>query len=406
MKKNNFLQFVCAEIGDYIPANVKDNSAQLIYLDPPFFKQDIMKMYSKESESTHSFSDKWESLEVYLEFIKDILTKCKSKLADCGLIFLHCDTSASHHLRLLMDNVFGEKYFVNEIIWSYKRWSNSALRLLESHQNIFVYSKTKKYKFNRILTDYSPTTNIDQILQARMRDENGIVKYKKDENNQLVAINEKKGVPLRDVWEIPFLNPKAKERIGYPTQKPIELMDRIVKTSCDEGDFILDPFCGSGSMGIAAYINNCKYLGIDKNKNAIKICNRRKIDYHISKSAVKDGNYNNFHNLDNEIKKFISSINALPVERNRGLDGIYSSTEGLIGIRFQRNNESVSEVIALMKKAAKEKPITKKLIIKTHDSDLFEIIPDDVFILESLEYKLSKIIKPIDNNLVDRRYGT
>jgi site-specific DNA-methyltransferase (adenine-specific) len=255
------------------------------------------------------------------------------------------------------------------------------------------------------MTDYSPTTNIDQILQARIRDENGVVKYKKNANNQIIAIKEKKGVPLRDVWEIPFLNPKAKERTGYPTQKPIELMDRIINISCDEGDFILDPFCGSGSMGIAASINNCSYLGIDKNEEAIKLCNKRKNDYHISQSAVKNGDYKNFYNLDNFIKYYILSIQALPVERNRGLDGIYSSAEGLIGIRFQRNNESVSEVISLMEKAAEEKPIVKKVIIKTHDSDLFEVIPDDIFILESLDYKLTKIAQSGENKLVSRRYS-
>jgi site-specific DNA-methyltransferase (adenine-specific) len=192
MKENSSLQFICAKAEEYIPKHIDDNYAQLIYLDPPFFKQDILKMYSKNENSIFSFSDKWESLEIYLNFIKDILKKCKVKLSEHGLIFLHCDTSASHHLRLLMDSVFGEDNFLNEIIWSYKRWSNSALRLLESHQNIFVYSKTEKYSFTRVMTDYSPTTNIDQILQARVRDENGVVRYKKDENNKIIPIKEKK----------------------------------------------------------------------------------------------------------------------------------------------------------------------------------------------------------------------
>ena len=405
MNVNSSLQFVCAEAEKYIPLHFEDDSVQLIYLDPPFFKQNILKMYSKDIENIYSFSDKWESLDIYLNFIKDILIKCKQKLSKQGLIYLHCDTSASHHLRLLMDIVFGEENFVNEIIWSYKRWSNSALRLLESHQNIFVYSKTKNYKFNRIMTNYSPTTNIDQILQVRERNGNGVVTYKKDESNKIISVNEKKGVPLRDVWEIPFLNPKAKERTGYPTQKPIELMDRIIKISCEEGDLILDPFCGSGSMGIASYINKCRYIGIDKNKEAIKLCNKRKMDYHISQSAIKDGDYANFNNLDNEIKKIISSIDALPIERNKGLDGIYSSVDGLVGIRFQRNNESISEVISLMKKAINGKPIVKKIIIKTQDSDLFEFIPDDVFVIESLDYKLSKIIKPNANNFSEKRYS-
>jgi site-specific DNA-methyltransferase (adenine-specific) len=137
----------------------------------------------------------------------------------------------------------------------------------------------------------------------------------------------------------------------------------------------------------------------------IRICNKRKRNYYISQSAVKDGNYYDFLNLESEIKNFISSINAIPVERNKGLDGIFSSAEGLVGIRFQRNNESVSEVITLMNKAAKEKSLIKKLIIKTHDSDPIEIVPNDIFVLESLAYNLNKIIKPIDNKSVNRRYG-
>jgi site-specific DNA-methyltransferase (adenine-specific) len=398
MKANDAIRFICDTSEKYIPPHIQDDSAQLIYLDPPFFKQHELKQYCEESKTIYRFNDKWESLEVYLDFIKDILIKCKAKLSPHGLIFLHCDTSASHYLRVLMDNVFDKKLFLNEIIWAYKRWSNSAFRLLESHQNILVYSKSKNYKFNRIMTEYSPTTNVDQILQSRMRDENGIVKYKKDENDNIVAANEKQGVSLRDVWDIPFLNPKAKERTGYPTQKPIELMDRIIKISCEEGDFILDPFCGSGSMGIAAYINNCKYLGIDKNIAAIELCNKRKKDYYISKSAVKDGRYQQFYNLDNEIKNFIISIEAVPVERNKGLDGIYSSVDGLTGIRFQRKNESISEAIALMQKASEEKPIIKKIVIKTHDSEFFEIIPNDFVVLESLEYKVKHIVTACANN--------
>ena len=388
MKKNDNINFVCEFSENYIPLNIKDNSVQLVYLDPPFFKQAEMELYCEDDKTIYSFSDKWESLDNYIDFIKDILSKCKSKLSDSGLLFLHCDTSANHYLRVVLDDIFGKKMFLNEIIWSYKRWSNNALRLLESHQNILVYSKTKGYKFNRIMTEYSPTTNIDQILQSRVRDENGIVRYKKDENNNVLSCSAKKGVPLRDVWEIPFLNPKAKERVGYPTQKPVELMDRIIKVSCNDGDFILDPFCGSGSMGIAAYINNCEYLGIDKNINAIKLCNKRKENYYISLSNIKDGDYKNFNNLDDEIKNFIISIDAIPVERNNGLDGIYSSTNGLIGIRFQRENESISDTIDLIKKASFSKPLSKKIVIKTHSSDLFEINHKDVIIIESLEYKI------------------
>ncbi|MDR0382517.1 MAG: site-specific DNA-methyltransferase [Spirochaetaceae bacterium] len=398
-KNIDTIKFICESAENYIPLQVKDNSVQLIYLDPPFFKQTEMQMYCKNEKTLYSFSDKWDSLDSYINFIKDILIKCKSKLSNHGLLFLHCDTSASHYLRVLLDSIFGQKNFLNEVIWSYRRWSNTSSRLLESHQNIFVYSKTKKYKFNRIMTEYSPTTNVDQLLQDRIRDGNGVVKYKKDENENIFPSKLKNGVPLRDVWEIPFLNPKAKERTGYPTQKPIELMSKIIKISCNKGDFILDPFCGSGSMGIAAYINNCKYLGIDKNVDAIKLCEKRKNDYYISQSAIKDGNYQSFNNLDHEIKNLIVSVNAIPIERNKGLDGIYSSADGLIGIRVQRKNESISETINLIERASKTKPLLKKIVIKTHDSDFFEIVPDDIIIIESLEYKINNVFSNCENDV-------
>ena len=101
--------------------------------------------------------------------------------------------------------------------------------LLNCHQIIFFYSKTKDFKFNNIYESYSATTNIDQIFQKRVRDENGKTKYKDDGSGNFVLTKKKKGVPLSDVWDIPYLNPKAKERVGYPTQKPIILLERIIK---------------------------------------------------------------------------------------------------------------------------------------------------------------------------------
>lgn len=91
----------------------------------------------------------------------------------------------------------------------------------------FYYTKGNRYKFNILYSNYSVTTNVDQILQERERDSMGKVIYKRDEKGTIVAAKEKKGVPISDVWNIPLLNPKAKERTGYPTQKPIELLERI-----------------------------------------------------------------------------------------------------------------------------------------------------------------------------------
>lgn len=163
-------------------------------------------------------------------------------MRDDGSLLLHCDKTASHHLRFVLDEIFGEDNFVNEIVWTYKRWSNSKSGLQNAHQIIFFYSKCENFKFNKLYTDYSATTNIDQILQERERDLFGKAVYKRNADGEIVKPTSKKGVPLSDVWEIPFLNPKAKERCGYPTQKPVALLKKIIEVTTDESDIVLDPF--------------------------------------------------------------------------------------------------------------------------------------------------------------------
>ena len=113
---------------------------------------------------------------------------------------------------------------------------------MNNHQNIYFYSKTKDFKFNTFYTDYSASTNVDQILHDRVRNKDSKSIYKTDEDGKPVIGKKKNGVPLSDVWNIPYLNPKAKERTGYPTQKPILLLEQIIKIATDKGDVVLDPF--------------------------------------------------------------------------------------------------------------------------------------------------------------------
>ena len=120
------------------------------------------------------------------------MIECSRVLKKTGSIFLHCDRSASHHLRIALDNVLGANNFQSEIIWAYKRWSNAKRGLLNAHQVIYFYSKTTDFKFNHIFEDYSPTTNIDQIFQKRMRDENGKTKYKTNVGGGYELIDNKK----------------------------------------------------------------------------------------------------------------------------------------------------------------------------------------------------------------------
>ena len=159
---------------------MEGESIDMAYLDPPFFTQ--KEQHLKDSDGReYTFSDRWESRESYLRFMRLRLEEIKRVLKKNGSIFLHCDDSASHYLRLIMDEVFGENHFRSEIIWTYKRWSNSRKGLIPGHQTIFYYTKTANFKFNTIYNAYSPTTNIDQILQERVRDT-----YGKDGENRVV----------------------------------------------------------------------------------------------------------------------------------------------------------------------------------------------------------------------------
>ncbi|MCY4177730.1 MAG: site-specific DNA-methyltransferase, partial [Endozoicomonadaceae bacterium] len=254
---------------------IEKNSVDLIYLDPPFFTERKHTLKSRDRTKEFSFDDSWRSDRSYAKFLKDRIEIMRILLKDTGSIFVHCDKSGEHIVRAILDQVFGPVNFQSEIIWTYKRWSNSRKGLLPGHQNIYFYSKTKNFKFNTIYTSYSETTNIDQILQRRTRDKHNKSVYDKDSSGNIKNGDKKKGVPLSDVWDIPYLNPKAKERVGYPTQKPLLLLEQIIKLVTEEGGVILDPFCGSGTTCVASKLLNRNYIGIDESKDAVALTNDR-----------------------------------------------------------------------------------------------------------------------------------
>lgn len=380
---------------------MKSNSIDMIYLDPPFFTQRTQKGIMKNTEKTLEFNDSWQNINEYLDYIKVRLIEMKRVLKNTGSIFLHCDKIASHYLRVLLDEVFGFTNFQSEIIWSYKRWSNSKKGLLNSHQNIYFYSKSKNFKFNTIYTDYSATTNIDQILQQRKRDENGKCVYKRNEEGKIVLDNEKKGVPLSDVWEIPFLNPKAKERVGYPTQKPILLLEKIIEISTDEDDVVLDPFCGSGTTLVASKLLNRKFIGIDMSKDAIEITNSRLENPIKTESELLNKGIEKYQNKSENEISILKAIGAIPVQRNTGIDGFILNKENNqnIAIKIQKNTEGLYEAQKKLAEASKVKECNYKVLIKTHDSltqqqNLFnDEKVNDIIVLDTYENILQNSIK-------------
>ena len=204
-------------------------------------------------------------------------------LKDTGSIYLHCDPTASHYLKAMLDAIFGRKNFRNEIVWHYNKWTNTASYFQRNHDTIFWYAKSRHVSFNKqyveptrrqielrragyntgrqggrkILRVYDREKAADQIRKA---DEEGRAVYYVDEPL--------KGAPVPDVWNIPALNGQAKERTGYPTQKPLALYERMIKASSNPGDIVLDPFAGCATTCVAAEQLGRQWIGIDIREEA------------------------------------------------------------------------------------------------------------------------------------------
>lgn len=363
-------------------ADIKADSVDLVYMDPPFFTQRKHSQTTRDESRKYEFNDSWNSLEDYLSMIESCLLECKRILKQTGSIFLHCDKAASHYLRVSLDKTFGDKNFQSEIIWSYKRWSNSKKGLLNSHQTIYFYSKSKDFKFNPVFKDYAATTNVDQILQDRQRTKNGKSVYKKDENGKIVLGKEKKGVPLSDVWEIPYLNPKAKERVGYPTQKPVLLLQQIFEICTDENDLVVDPFNGSGTTCVAAKSMNRNFIGIDLSPDAVELAKQRLEDMVITESALLEKGVDGYNQKTEDEVALLKSVNAVPVQRNSGIDGFLKEHfEGKpVPVKIQSDIESLNDAKEKLERSSFNKGYELKILIQTKpesDSDrLFEFISD------------------------------
>ena len=231
--------------------SIESNSIDLIYLDPPFNTGKVW------TGTGGTFNDKFASKEEYLKFIEIRLKEMKRILKETGSIYLHCDPSISHYLKIKMDDIFGEDNFRNEIIWHYNNATRGNSTFAKSHDCIFWYSKSNEYCFNR-----------EQILvpyQSKMTE--WVYKNKNKETP--------KGKTPDDVIILSALNAMSKEREGYPTQKPVELLERIIIASSNIGDIVLDPFCGSGTALVAAKKLGRHHIGIDKSKDAVEITEER-----------------------------------------------------------------------------------------------------------------------------------
>lgn len=241
--------------------------ADLIYLDPPFFTQ----------KDWGEFDDRFGDIETYVMWMKERLTEMHRILTPTGSIYLHCDWHASHYLKVEMDKMFGYNNFVNEIVWDYgARATIRKAGFPRKHDVILWYSKSSNYTFNPLYKPYKDAN----MSRYNKEDETGkyaLIKRKRSDDTVYYGkcYANPHGAPETDVWNIPDMGSTASERTGYPTQKPMALLHRIIKASSHPGDTVLDPFCGCGTAIVAAHKLGRRWVGIDENPAAVALCRDR-----------------------------------------------------------------------------------------------------------------------------------
>jgi len=283
--------------GDNLPIlrGMDSESVDLIYLDPPFNSNRHYSAPIGSKAAGAEFKDAWtfedtdaawwgelaegheplyrvidaagaaggDGNKAYLIYMAMRLLEMRRILKPAGSIYLHCDPTMSHALKLALDAIFGLNNFVNEIIWHYRTSSGkSSQQFLKNTDTLLFYSKSQNYYFNPLREAWPQST-----LKKWQKDEFG--KIYRTNRGKRYYINEE-GKRMDNVWEI-TLPSRSSERVGYPTQKPRALLERIIKASSNEGDIVLDPFCGCATTCIAAEFLQRKWIGIDISPKAAEL---------------------------------------------------------------------------------------------------------------------------------------
>ena len=285
-----------------IMRGLNSGSVDLIYLDPPFNSKRIYsapigigkadaKGKRKKVEAT--FNDIWTwnedvdvrllayaddhaelftyiqsigkihgaAMKAYLTFMAQRIIEMRRVLKDSGSLYLHCDPTASHYLKLLLDYVFGKNNFRNEIVWHYQTGGASKRHYSKKHDVVFFYSKSENY-------------HIDFSNVRMPRTEKSLARAQNPKGARIAAEDIDK-IPTDVFVDIQALNPMAKERTGYPTQKPLALLNRIIAASSNEGDVVMDPFCGCATTCVAAQNLGRNWIGIDVSDVAVNLISER-----------------------------------------------------------------------------------------------------------------------------------
>lgn len=265
--------------------DLPDGFANLIYIDPPFntgrqqSRTQIKversmdgdrvgfqgRRYTSTVVGTKAFGDQFDD---FLAFIEPRLREAHRLLAENGTFYFHIDYREVHYCKVLLDQIFGRENFINEIIWAYDYGGRSKNRWPAKHDNILMYVKDpNNYVFNH--------DDIDRIPYMAP----GLVGKEKAKRGKLPT----------DTWWHTIVSPTGKEKTGYPTQKPLGIMRRIIQASSNAGDLVLDFFAGSGTTGLAAIELERNFLMVDDNPDAIKVMKKRFENFQVHFETQKVG---------------------------------------------------------------------------------------------------------------------
>jgi site-specific DNA-methyltransferase (adenine-specific)/adenine-specific DNA-methyltransferase len=256
-----------------------ENSVRLIYLDPPFRTGESFKMKigkGKNAQTVVLYEDKLDEAS-YLAWLERILEGCYKLLDPRGSIYLHLDYRMSHKARVLLDRIFGESNFMNEIIWAYRSGGRATRCYPRKHDTILFYRKSKKVFFN-IKAVGTPRGPERRNHMKRFIDEDGRIGFSIRSNGKTYTYYEDSLIYPSDVWsDIEHLQQKDRERTGFLTQKPEALLKRIIAASSEPGDLVLDLFSGSGTTAAAATRLNRRFLAVDQSPVACALLRRRQL---------------------------------------------------------------------------------------------------------------------------------
>ncbi|MGD0450462.1 MAG: DNA methyltransferase [Candidatus Bathyarchaeia archaeon] len=269
---------------EVLRTHILDNSIDLIYADPPFFSNQQYEVIWGDGYELRAFEDRWKGgIENYIAWMEPKLRECHRVLKNTGSMYLHCDWHANAHLRILMDKIFGEKMFRNAIVWHYSGWNKKNKYNFNSrHDTIMLYAKTNEQKFYSWARPWASKEEYVKIRKQKIRvdpktrkeyvlsDAGGGKRVKRFLEDAM-----KQGAYVDDVWDIDKLNNSAKEALGYPTQKPEALLERIILASSDTMDIVLDPFCGCGTSIAVAHKQGRRWIGVDVSPTACKLIAKR-----------------------------------------------------------------------------------------------------------------------------------